>query len=93
MIEPAYVKTGFTFVYTGVMGSGSYHYAVAQMAFFIDVKRVTGEVVRLWQSRQGANYSWDDAFGPPTAKLYIPYGNIQYASDGAGVFDAKQACR
>jgi len=92
-IEPGYWKTGFTFHYTGIMGSNGYHYDVQRFAFFVDVRRPTGEVVRLWQSRNGANYGWDDAFALPPTIHYIPYGNVEYAADGAAVFDAKYACQ
>lgn len=92
-IEPGYWKTGFTFYYTGLGGSKSYHYDVEQYAFFVDVRRPTGEVVRLWQSRDGANYTWDDAFSLTPTTHYIPYGNVKYAADGSAVFDAKYACQ
>jgi hypothetical protein len=91
-IEPSYWKTGFTYLYTGVMGSNSYHYAVEQVAFFADVQASDGQVVRLWQSRHGANYSWDDAFALPTTTKYIAYGNIQYAAAAAAIFESKFAC-
>jgi hypothetical protein len=85
-------QTGFKYDHPGMMGSGAYHYTVEQMAFFIDVRRPTGKVVRLWQSRHGVNYSWSDAFSLPTTAKWIAYGNIQYASDASQIFDAKHAC-
>jgi hypothetical protein len=72
--------------------SGSYTYQVQAMAFFIDVKRPSGKVVRLWQSRGGANYTPADAFTLQPSKKYIAYGNIQYANPGAGIFDSKRSC-
>jgi len=92
-IDPSYWKTGFIFHRTGIGGSNGYHYDVEQYAFFVDVRRPTGEVVRLWQSRNGANYTWDDAFSLPPTIHYIPYGNVKYAADGSTIFDAKASCQ
>jgi len=91
-IDAATWQAGFFHQKTGYMGSGSFSYTVKAMAFFIDVRRPSGEVVRLWQSRHGANYDWNDAFGQPTSTTYIPYGNIQYAGSQAGILDVKRAC-
>lgn len=66
---------------------------IEEFAFFLDVRRPSGEVVRLWQSRHGANYRWNDAFTPTPTREYIPYGNIQWADATAGVFDSREACR
>ena len=92
-IEPAYWLIGFSYVHTGYMGDGSYRYTVERFAFFVDVRRPGGEVVRLWQSRGGAGYSWDDAFSLPTTRLYIPYGRVEYANEASIIFDARRACR
>lgn len=89
---PGVWLTGFKYDHPGMMGSGAYHFTVEKLAFFVDVRRPTGEVERLWQSRKGANYSWSDAFGGATSAKSIPYGNIQYATESAPVFDAKKAC-
>jgi hypothetical protein len=66
---------------------------IDEFAFFLDVRRPSGEVVRLWQSRHGANYRWADAFTLPTSRESIPYGNIQWADAASGVFESRQACR
>ncbi|MBI5497637.1 MAG: hypothetical protein HY904_21680 [Deltaproteobacteria bacterium] len=85
-------KTGFTFHAEAPQGR-RWNYRVDQVAFFLDVRRPSGSVVRLWQSRRGANYSWDDAFGAGVTRVSIPYGNVQWANDGAGVFDSRRACQ
>jgi hypothetical protein len=85
-------QTGFIYLYPGIMGSNGYKHNVEQIAFFVDVQRPTGEVVRLWQSRHGANYSWNDAFSTPTTSDWIAYGSIKYAGDAAAIFDAKHSC-
>jgi hypothetical protein len=90
-VDSATWQTGFIYFRPSIMSKG-FTYAVEQMAFFVDVKRPSGKIVRLWQSRGGANYSWNDAFGAPTTKKYIAYGNIKYAGDGAGIFDVRDAC-
>lgn len=85
-------KTGFTYRSTGVQSLPTYTHSVQEVAFFVDVKRPSGKVVRLWQSRGGANYGWDDAFGAGTITQSIPYGNMKWAVDGATIFDAEKAC-
>lgn len=92
-VAPGAWQTGFIYLKPGIMGSQGYKHTVQQMAFFIDVKRPTGEVVRLWQSHHGANYGWADAFSLPTSTKYIAYGSIKYAGGGSAVFDAKQTCK
>ena len=86
-------QTGFIYVKPGYMGAGGYNHQVVQLAFFIDVRRPSGEVIRLWQSRQGANYSWEDAFTLPRSVKYIAYGGIGYANEGSEIFDAKRSCQ
>ncbi len=86
-------QTGFNYLFTGYLGSGSYLYTVEHFAFFIDVLRPDGAVHRLWQSQQGQNYAWSDAFDLPTDTSYIPYGRIEYANRDAVIFDNLRACR
>ena len=69
-------QTGLMTLRSGYMGAGGFAYDIEQLAFFVDVRRPTGEVVRLWQSNNGANYSMNDAFGLSTSTKSIPYGNI-----------------
>lgn len=85
-------KTGFTYNSTAIQSIPGYLYTIDQVAFFIDVRRPSGQVVRLWQSRHGANYSWDDAFGAGVTPASIPYGNAAWAVDGATIFDSKRQC-
>jgi len=86
-------ETGFTYKSTGIQSLPSYFHSVQSVAFFVDVRRPSGKVVRLWQSRGGQNYSWDDAFGAGTTTKSIPYGNVKYAVDAATVFDQKRECQ
>lgn len=92
-IGPYYWKTGFTYFFTGYMGDGSYSYEVQEFAFFVDIERPNGTIVRLWQSNFGANYAWNDAFGLPTSSVSIPYGHVDYANDDSKVFDQKKGCK
>lgn len=71
---------------------GQREYVVDEFAFFIDVKRQSGEVVRLWQSRNGSNYRLDDILSLPTYSESIPYGYIKWADQAAVLFDPKRAC-
>ncbi|MBM4372609.1 MAG: hypothetical protein FJ098_13190, partial [Deltaproteobacteria bacterium] len=91
-VSPGVWKTGFAYYVTGFQGVSPVDVAVDGFAFFLDVRRPTGEVVRLWQSQGGANYAWDDAFGLPTVLQYIPYGNIRWAADAAPVLESRAAC-
>lgn len=84
-------QTGLTTLRTSYMSAG-FAYDIEAMAFFVDLRRPGGEVVRLWQSRDGANYDMGDAFSLPTSTEYIPYGNIQRAHTDAAIFDALHAC-
>jgi hypothetical protein len=92
-IEPGYFQTGLNYLFSGYMNDGSYQLDVLRFAFFLDVQRPAGEVVRLWQSRAGADYSLADGFSLPTAIHYIPYGRIEYANEDSGVLDSKRACQ
>jgi hypothetical protein len=92
LVAPGTWKTGFNYFVTGFQGVAPVDVTVESVAFFIDVARPSGEVVRLWQSRGGANYGWDDAFGLPTTLQYIPYGNIQWASGDAPIYESRSAC-
>ncbi len=67
-------------------------FTVQQFAFFMDVWRENGEVVRLWQSRRGQNYRLEDAFSLPGHREDIPYGHISWADQASPVFHAKHAC-
>lgn len=67
--------------------------SVDRMAFFIDVRRPTGEVVRLWQSRHGADYTMTDAFSLPTTSVGIAYGREEWANAASAVYDSRDACR
>ncbi|HSA23439.1 MAG TPA: DUF6209 family protein, partial [Myxococcota bacterium] len=92
-LEPGLWRAGLAYQVTGMGGMIPADRVVDEFAFFLDVRRPSGEVVRLWQSRQGANYRWDDAFSLPTTTQYIPYGNAQWANSEAGVYDSRRACR
>jgi hypothetical protein len=92
-VDVATYKTGFTFHSTGMQSLPTYEYAVTQIAFFIDVRRPSGKIVRLWQSHGGVNYSWEDAFGAGVTTTSIPYGNMKWAADSAAIFDSRNACK
>jgi hypothetical protein len=86
-------KTGFTSLATIPQGGAGYERTVRQVAFFVDVRRPSGTVVRLWQSRGGTNYGWSELFGAGTTTQWIPYGRVEWANDGNAVFDARRACQ
>lgn len=85
-------RAGFAYLITGTQGLEDRDVTIDAYAFFIDVRRSSGEVVRLWQSHAGRNYRLDDAFSLATYTEYIPYGNIQWADQAAEVFDSQRSC-
>jgi hypothetical protein len=87
-IEPAYWLTGFALRMADDL---SVH--VNEFAFFIDVLRVTGEYVRLWQSRNGANYAIADVFAVQGQFKNLPRKSVEYADESSIIFDAKRLCR
>lgn len=91
-VEPGLWRAGFAYLVTGMNGSSRTDLVVDELAFFADVRRPDGSVARLWQSRQGANYRWEDAFALPTYREYIPYGSIAWASDAAAIYESRHAC-
>lgn len=91
-VSPGLWQAGFITYKPTFNGNTGFSHEVQQLAFFIDVRRPTGTVVRLWQSQHGANFSLQDAFSLPTTTKYIAYGSIKYASPGAAIFGARRAC-
>ena len=62
------------------------------VAFFVDVKRPTGEVVRLWQSNDGQNYSVDSIMLNATDSVPLGGGSVLYANSQVSLFDQMRAC-
>jgi hypothetical protein len=92
-VEPGLWRAGFPFFVTGFQGVQPVDLEVLAFAFFVDLQRPSGEVVRLWHSRQGANYAWGDAFTLPVTPQSIPYGNVQWAHPDSVVLESRRACR
>lgn len=90
-IEPGYFKTGFTYVRNAPDGI-SYTWRVAAVAFFVDVQREGGQVVRLWVSGHGANFTLEAIFAKPGYLLATGLASIEYADESVGLFDQKRAC-
>ncbi len=84
--------TGFDYLAT-IYPDAGHRYEIHSFAFFMDQRRSDGSIVRLWLSRGGANYTWDDAFGASTHMRYIPYGRAYDADSSAPVFDGAWSCR
>ena len=89
-IATDYWRTGFT---TSRTLPESFTRDAEAVAFFVDVQRPDGQLVRLWQSDHGANYAVADAFAlPPSGEKPLGGGEVDYANDGASIFDQKHAC-
>ena len=96
-IEPDYWLTGFTYEQNAAFwtpdGAPARDLEVVAFAFFLDVQRANGEVVRLWQSNGGANYTLEEVYAVEGYHHGIGIGSIEYADESAGLFDPKRACR
>ena len=89
--SPSVYLLGFTYEQAGV-STGGFSYEVVDFAFFIDVKRATGEVVRLWVSDGGANYDLDQAYAVAGREEPLGGGTLEYADGSVILFDQKRAC-
>lgn len=85
-------KLTFTYRRSGAPNSQDFAYYIFDCAFFIDVERPAGEVVRLWQSQYGQNYRIDDIFGHPGERRELTFGHLEFAHEDSPVFDQKRAC-
>lgn len=92
-IEPGLWKVGFSYLVTGFQGVAPVDVVADEVAFFIDVRRADGRVLRLWQSRRGANYAVNEVFAPGVIGQGIPYGNMKWARDESAVFESRAGCR
>ncbi len=92
-IEPGLWKVGFSYLITGFGGVAPVDVVADDVAFFVDVRRASGRVVRLWQSRRGANYGVAEVFAPGVVGQGIPYGTMRWARDESVVFESRRACR
>lgn len=93
-IEPDYYLTGFTYASNSpAPGATPLDVTVDEVAFFVDVLRPAGDVVRLWQSAGGANYAPADLFAVPGFEHGIGLGTIEYADESVALFDQKRACQ
>lgn len=90
-VEPGYWFTGYTHART-IPGQGGWSQTVEAFAFFMDVQRPGGEMVRLWQSRQGTNWTVEENFREPGFVKGIGVGQIEYCVESAPVLQPKHAC-
>jgi hypothetical protein len=89
--SPGVWRTGFTWERTG-LGPGNFSYTVLDFAFFIDVQKMNGDMVRLWISNAGANYTVAQTYAVPGTVESMGATTIEYAADQAALFDQKHAC-
>jgi hypothetical protein len=65
---------------------------VLEFAFFIDVERPGGDVVRLWQSQNGDNFDLDGVFEHPGTTESINGVTTRTPDPSSVIFDQKRAC-
>jgi hypothetical protein len=88
-IEKDYWSTGFeTF-----RSAANRKHDARDVAFFVDVERENGDMVRLWQSENGFNYDVEETFAmPPSDTKSLGGGSVVYANEQAPIFDQKHSC-
>jgi hypothetical protein len=91
-VEPGLWQAGLQDHAAAFMGPGFVR-DVEAFAFFVDVRRPSGTVERLWQSQRGRNFSLADAFALSPTTQSIPYGSIRWAHDDSAVLATRRACR
>lgn len=89
--SPGLWHTGFTWK-RNTLGPGSFSYTVVDFAFFIDVHTAGGDMVRLWLSNGGANYTVAATYAVPGTTESMGATTIEYAADQAALFDQKHVC-
>jgi hypothetical protein len=86
-------ETGYTYTSIAPGTTPDVQQDVQDFAFFVDVQRDDGSVVRLWQSNQGHNYDFATVFSGSPAHTYSAGDtNVSYANAGSYVFWQKDAC-
>jgi hypothetical protein len=65
---------------------------VLAFAFFIDVRRSSGQVVRLWQSAQGANYTPNAVFALPPIVESFGGTVLKHANAESPIYRQREAC-
>ncbi|MCA9521613.1 MAG: hypothetical protein KC609_11600 [Myxococcales bacterium] len=85
-------KTGFNALVTPLNGVSGQDLDAEAFAFFIDVRRPSGAVHRLWHSNGGSNFSRAEIFERTTTIESIPYGQIEWANKSASPFTS-QPCQ
>lgn len=93
--EPNYWFTSFTFYKGGndPKYNPNFSYIICSFSFFIDVQKKTGEIVRYWQSHNGANYTIDEVFAVQGYEKSLGSGSIKYANESSVIFDMKRVCQ
>lgn len=87
-VAPGVWRTGVTTRVAQIMQQTGVERQIDALAFFIDVRRPSGEVVRLWHSDGGQNFRRDTAFSLPNQSESIPYGTIFWANSASAVFSS-----
>lgn len=72
--------------------SVGYIYQPIQFAYFIDVKRPSGVVARIWMSNKGGNFRFKDVMRGSTYTKDIPSGKAVYSNQNSPLFNQKRAC-
>jgi hypothetical protein len=76
-----------------VTESMSSYEEVRGLAFYIDVERKDGSIVRLWQTNNGRLFSIDEIFrDPPAFEHSVGIGVIRYPAASSPVYYQRHAC-
>lgn len=85
-------KLTFTNKRSGAPNSQDFAFYIHDLSFFVDVEHPTGEVIRLWQSNLGNNYTVDEIFTQPGDRRELTFGFLEFANEQSVLFDQKRAC-
>jgi len=91
-VSPGLWRAGFAYQTWSQDPAYTRDLTVDELAFFLDLRRADGRVVRLWQSHGGQNYSMQPILASAIWPEAIPYGRIQWVDQSAVVFESKHSC-
>lgn len=87
---PSTWDTGHIYGRSGL--SGNLTTTVEDFAFFIDVQQAGGDVIRLWVSSGGANFTLAQVFAAGETQQNEGDSWYDWANDPSPIFDQKHAC-
>lgn len=85
-------KAGLPYRLAQFQGIAERDLQIDDTAFFMDVRRPSGMVERLWEDRGGQSYAWSDIFALPPELEAIPYGSLRWAHRDSPIYEPRRRC-